>query len=68
MICYRNSKWNVTVESVSRLGTWIKHRTNLEQEFVIGGSIPGARGFDALLVGDYGAGLFGTKPMAEIAF
>jgi hypothetical protein len=26
----------------------------------------GARGFDALLVGDYGAGLFGTKPMAEI--
>jgi hypothetical protein len=39
----------------------------MEQEFVIGGYIPGARGFDALLVGDYGAGLFGTKPMAEIA-
>jgi bifunctional non-homologous end joining protein LigD len=26
---------------------------NLEQEFVIGGYIPGARGFDALLVGVY---------------
>jgi bifunctional non-homologous end joining protein LigD len=49
-------------------GAWIKHRTNRCQDFVIGGYIPGARGFDALLVGDYGAGLFGTKPMAEIAF
>lgn len=28
-------------------------RTNLEQEFVIGGYIPGARGFDALFVGVY---------------
>ena len=28
-------------------------RTNMEQEFVIGGYIPGARGFDALLVGVY---------------
>jgi hypothetical protein len=26
----------------------------------------GARGFDALLMDDYGAGLFGTTPMAEI--
>ena len=34
-------------------GAWIKHRTNMEQEFVIGGYIPGARGFDALLVGVY---------------
>jgi hypothetical protein len=25
----------------------------LEQEFVIGGYVPGARGFDALLVGVY---------------
>jgi ATP-dependent DNA ligase len=32
---------------------WIKHRTNMEQEFVIGGYIPGAHGFDALLVGVY---------------
>jgi ATP-dependent DNA ligase len=30
-----------------------KHRTNREQEFVIGGYIPGARAFDALLVGVY---------------
>ena len=32
---------------------WIKLRTNMEQEFVIGGYIPGPRGFDALLVGVY---------------
>jgi bifunctional non-homologous end joining protein LigD len=38
-------------EPGERSGAWIKHRTNLEQEFVIGGYIPGARGFDALLVG-----------------
>jgi ATP-dependent DNA ligase len=30
-----------------------KLRTHLEQELVIGGYIPGARGFDALLVGVY---------------
>jgi ATP-dependent DNA ligase len=35
-------------EPGKRSGAWIKHRTNLEQEFVIGGYIPGARGFDAL--------------------
>jgi DNA ligase D-like protein (predicted ligase) len=40
-------------EPGKRSGAWIKHRTNLEQEFVIGGYIPGARGFDALLVGVY---------------
>jgi ATP-dependent DNA ligase len=34
-------------------GAWIKHRTNMEQEFVIGGYIPGTRGFDPLLVGVY---------------
>jgi ATP-dependent DNA ligase len=34
-------------------GAWIKHRTNREQEFVIGGYIPGSHGFDALLVGVY---------------
>ena len=28
-------------------------RTNREQEFVVGGFIPGTRGFDALLVGVY---------------
>jgi ATP-dependent DNA ligase len=34
-----------------RSGAWIKVRTNMEQEFVIGGYIPGSRGFAALLVG-----------------
>ena len=42
-----------TYEPGERSGAWIKHRTNREQEFVIGGYIPGAHGFDALLVGVY---------------
>jgi bifunctional non-homologous end joining protein LigD len=40
-------------EAGERSGAWIKHRTNREQGFVIGGYIPGSRGFDALLVGVY---------------
>ena len=40
-------------EPGERSGAWIKLRTNMEQEFVIGGYIPEARGFDALLVGVY---------------
>jgi bifunctional non-homologous end joining protein LigD len=40
-------------EPGERSGAWIKHRTNREQEFVVGGYIPGAHGFDALLVGVY---------------
>jgi ATP-dependent DNA ligase len=40
-------------EPGERSGAWIKLRANLGQEFVIGGYIPGARGFDALLVGVY---------------
>ena len=40
-------------EPGERSGAWIKLRTNLEQEFIVGGYIPGARGFDALLVGVY---------------
>jgi bifunctional non-homologous end joining protein LigD len=40
-------------EPGKRSGAWIKHRTNREQDFVIGGYIPGAHGFDALLVGVY---------------
>jgi bifunctional non-homologous end joining protein LigD len=40
-------------EPGERSGAWIKLRTNMEQEFVIGGYIPGGRGFDALLVGVY---------------
>jgi ATP-dependent DNA ligase len=42
-----------TYEPGERSGAWIKLRANREQEFVIGGYIPGARGFDALLVGVY---------------
>lgn len=38
-------------EPGERSGAWIKHRIDREQEFVIGGYTPGARGFDALLVG-----------------
>ena len=38
-------------EPGERSGAWIKLRTNLEQEFVIGAFVPGARKFDALLVG-----------------
>jgi hypothetical protein len=40
-------------EPGERSGAWIKHRTNREQDFVIGGYIPGSRRFDALLVGVY---------------
>jgi ATP-dependent DNA ligase len=40
-------------EAGERSGAWIKHRTNREQEFVVGGYVPGAHGFDALLVGIY---------------
>ena len=42
-----------TYEPGERSGAWIKLRTNMEQEFVIGGYVPGSRGFDALLVGIY---------------
>jgi bifunctional non-homologous end joining protein LigD len=40
-------------EPDERSGAWIKYRTNNAQEFVIGGYVPGARGFDSLLVGVY---------------
>lgn len=40
-------------EAGERSGNWIKHRTDRQQEFVIGGFIPGAHGFDDLLVGVY---------------
>ena len=40
-------------EPGERSGAWIKHRTNREQEFVIGGYVPGAHGFESLLVGIY---------------
>ena len=40
-------------EPGKRSGLWIKRRTNREQEFVIGGYVPGARGFETLIVGVY---------------
>jgi hypothetical protein len=40
-------------EPGERSKAWIKLRTNMEQEFVIGGYIPGTHKFDALLVGIY---------------
>ncbi|MBA2270973.1 MAG: hypothetical protein H0W20_10310 [Chthoniobacterales bacterium] len=40
-------------EPGERSGAWIKLRTDRSQEFVIGGCIPGTRGFDSLLVGVY---------------
>ena len=42
-----------TYEPGKRSGAWIKYHTAREQEFVIGGYVPGSRAFDALLVGVY---------------
>jgi ATP-dependent DNA ligase len=38
-------------ESGQRTDSWIKYRVNRGQEFVIGGYIPGAHGFDLIIVG-----------------
>lgn len=40
-------------EPGKRSGAWVKHRTNQEQEFVIGGYVPSARTFESLIVGVY---------------
>jgi bifunctional non-homologous end joining protein LigD len=40
-------------EAGKRSGAWSKFKLNLDQELVIGGYLPGSRGFDALLVGYY---------------
>jgi DNA ligase D-like protein (predicted ligase) len=40
-------------EAGQRSGAWIKYRINRGQEFVIGGYMPGPRGFDSLIVGYY---------------
>ncbi len=40
-------------EAGERSGAWIKHRFNHRLEFVVGGYVPGAHGFGALLVGFY---------------
>jgi len=44
---------NSIYEPGERTGAWIKRRTNRVQEFVIGGYVPGPRGFDMLIVGLY---------------
>lgn len=40
-------------EAGERSGAWIKQSADHAQEFVIGGYVPGTRGFDSLLVGVY---------------
>lgn len=40
-------------EPGERSGRWVKRRTDVQQEFVIGGYIPGAHGFESLLLGVY---------------
>ncbi|MDB6136350.1 MAG: hypothetical protein JWM59_4593 [Verrucomicrobiales bacterium] len=42
---------NSVYEAGERTGAWVKCRTSPGQEFVIGGYVPGARGFDSLLIG-----------------
>jgi DNA ligase D-like protein (predicted ligase) len=36
-----------------RTGVWTKYRVNMEQEFVIGGYVPGSNGIDSLVIGFY---------------
>ena len=36
-----------------RSGAWVKHRVAQQQDFLIGGYIPGAHGIDSIIVGDY---------------
>ena len=36
-----------------RSGAWVKHRIAQQQDFVIGGYIPGTHGIDSLIVGEY---------------
>jgi bifunctional non-homologous end joining protein LigD len=40
-------------EPGKRSGAWVKFKLNQDQELVIGGYLPGNRGFDSLLVGYY---------------
>src|SRR5215470_16081445 len=40
-------------EPGKRTGSWVKCRVNRGQELVIGGYLPGSRGFDSLIVGYY---------------
>jgi ATP-dependent DNA ligase len=43
----------VNYEVGKRTGSWIKHRVNLAQEFVIGGFMPGPDGLDSITFGYY---------------
>ena len=36
-----------------RTGAWVKHRIAQQDDFVIGGYMPGAHGIDSLIVGEY---------------
>src|SRR6185295_2928832 len=57
------AKWrDSTYESGKRSGTWVKHRINKGQEFVIGGYVPG-HPLDSIIVGYYDDGklLFSAK-------
>jgi DNA ligase D-like protein (predicted ligase) len=36
-----------------RSGAWVKHRIAQQQDFLIGGYIPGTHGIDSLIVGEY---------------
>jgi len=40
-------------ESGRRSGAWVKHRIAQQQDFVIGGYIPGSQGIDSIIVGEY---------------
>jgi DNA ligase D-like protein (predicted ligase) len=40
-------------EPGKRSGAWVKHRIAQQQDFVIGGFIPGPHGIDSLIVGEY---------------
>jgi DNA ligase D-like protein (predicted ligase) len=39
-----------------RSGAWVKHRIAQQQDFAIGGFMPGTHGIDSLIVGDYVGG------------
>jgi DNA ligase D-like protein (predicted ligase) len=36
-----------------RTGAWVKHRVAQQQDFVVGGYMPGAHGIESLIVGNY---------------
>ena len=49
MLRIRREDW----KAGKRTGAWSKYRTAKGQELVVGGYVPGSRGFDSLLVGYY---------------